>query len=253
MQDLTLTIIQCELAWEDPEANLAMFDRRLDQSIQETDLVVLPEMFTTGFSMNAIDLAQDMNGPAVAWMRTAAEHHRVDITGSMIIRDGRHYYNRLIWAKPGGMLMTYDKRHLFRMSGEHETYSAGDRTITVELKGWHIRPFICYDLRFPIWTRNKKKQYDLAIFVANWPAPRSMHWETLLRARAIENLCYVVGVNRVGTDGNGLPYDGKSAIIDPAGAVLFQQKETPVVHTQTLSRDVLTSYRKAFPAWMDAD
>jgi len=139
------------------------------------------------------------------------------------------------------------------MSGEHETYSAGDRTITVELKGWHLRPFICYDLRFPVWTRNNKNQYDLAIFVANWPAPRSRHWETLLRARAIENLCYVVGVNRVGTDGNGLPYDGKSAIIDPAGEVLFQQKDTPVVRTQTLSHDVLTSYRKVFPAWMDAD
>ena len=253
MRDLTVTLIQCELTWENPEVNLAMFDRRLDQSVQETDLVVLPEMFSTGFSMHALELAQDMNGPAVAWMGAAAEHHRVDITGSMIIRDGQHYYNRLIWAKPEGSIMTYDKRHLFRMSGEHEIYSAGDRTITVELKGWHIRPFICYDLRFPIWTRNTKNQYDLAIFIANWPAPRSMHWETLLRARAIENLCYVVGVNRVGIDGNGLPYDGKSAIIGPAGEVLFQQKDTPVVHTQTLSRQVLTSYRKAFPAWMDAD
>jgi len=253
MQDLTVTLLQCELAWEDPEANLDMFDRHLDQSIHATDLVVLPEMFTTGFSMNALELAQDMNGPAVTWMRAAAEHHKVDITGSMIIRDGQHCYNRLIWAKPAGTLMTYDKRHLFRMSGEHETYSAGDHTITVELKGWHIRPFICYDLRFPAWTRNKKNEYDLAIFVANWPAPRSMHWETLLRARAIENLCYVAGVNRVGIDGNGLPYDGKSAIIGPAGEVLFQQKDTPAVHTQTLSHDALTSYRKAFPAWMDAD
>ena len=253
MQDLTVTILQCELAWEDPATNIRLFDKRLKQWVQQTDLVVLPEMFTTGFSMNARELAQDMNGPAVAWMRAASDRHGIDMAGSMIIRDGRHYYNRLIWAKPDGTLATYDKRHLFRMSGEHETYSAGEGTIIVELKGWRICPFICYDLRFPVWTRNNKKQYDLAIFVANWPAPRSMHWETLLRARAIENQCYVVGVNRVGTDGNGLPYDGKSAIIDPVGEILFQQKDAPAVHTQTLSCDVLTSYRETFPAWMDAD
>ena len=253
MQDLTVTILQCELAWEDPEANLRMFDNRLDRLDQPTDLVVLPEMFTTGFSMNASELAQDMAGPSVAWMRATAERLRIDLVGSMIIIDESRYYNRLIWAKPDRTLATYDKRHLFRMSGEHETYSSGDRTVIVELKGWQICPFICYDLRFPVWTRNSKKQYDLALFVANWPAPRSVHWETLLKARAIENLCYVVGVNRVGMDGNGLPYDGKSAIIDPKGDVLFQQKDTPVMHTETLSHDVLTSYRKAFPAWMDAD
>lgn len=253
MQDLTVTIVQSELVWEDPAANLTAFDKRLEASTQQTDLVVLPEMFTTGFSMNALKLAQDMGGEAVAWMREASARYGADIAGSMIIRDGQRHYNRMIWAKPDGTLQTYDKRHLFRMSGEHEIYSAGDQAVTVGLKGWNIRPFICYDLRFPVWTRNAEKQYDLAVFVANWPAPRSMHWETLLRARAIENQCYVVGVNRVGTDGNNLPYDGKSAVIDPTGKVLFQQKDTPAIHTQTLSHDVLTSYRDAFPAWMDAD
>lgn len=253
MQDLNVTIFQSELAWEDPAANLSSFDKRLDQSTRLGDLVVFPEMFTTGFTMNAPELAQEMDGTAVAWMRETSARHKVHITGSMIIRDGQRYYNRLIWAKPDGELMTYDKRHLFRMSGEHEIYSAGDRTIIVEIEGWKICPFICYDLRFPVWTRNIKKRYDLALFVANWPAPRSMHWETLLRARAIENQCYVVGVNRVGTDGNGLPYDGKSAFIDPTGKVLFQQKDTPVIHTETLSCDVLTTYRESFPAWMDAD
>lgn len=253
MQDLTVTILQCELAWEDPAANLAFFDNRLEQSIEQTDLVVLPEMFTTGFSMNARELAQDMDGSAVAWIQEASARHQVDITGSMIIREGQRYYNRLIWAKPDGTLQTYDKRHLFRMSGEHEVYSAGSQTITVGLKGWNIRPFVCYDLRFPAWTRNVKKQYDLAVFVANWPAPRSMHWTTLLKARAIENQCYVIGVNRVGTDGNGLPYDGNSSIIDPMGTVLYQQKDTPVIHTAKLTFDTLTSYRKSFPAWMDAD
>lgn len=253
MQDLTVTLLQCELAWENPAANLSFFEESFEQSIQQTDLVVLPEMFTTGFSMNARELAQDMDGTAVTWIRETSARHQVDITGSMIIRDGQRYYNRLIWAKPDGTLQTYDKRHLFRMSGEHEVYSAGNQPILVELKGWNIRPFVCYDLRFPAWTRNVKKQYDLAIFVANWPAPRSMHWKTLLRARAIENQCYVIGVNRVGTDGNGLPYDGNSSIIDPMGTVLYQQKDTPAIHTEKLTFDTLTSYRKSFPAWMDAD
>ncbi len=253
MQDLTVTLLQCELAWENPAANLSFFEKSFEQSIQQTDLVVLPEMFTTGFSMNARELAQDMDGTAVKWIRETSARHQVDITGSMIIRDGQRYYNRLIWAKPDGILQTYDKRHLFRMSGEHEVYSAGNQPIIVELKGWNIRPFVCYDLRFPAWTRNVKKQYDLAIFVANWPAPRSMHWKTLLRARAIENQCYVIGVNRVGTDGNGLPYDGNSSIIDPMGAVLYQQKDTPAIHTERLTFDILESYRESFPAWMDAD
>ena len=253
MQDLTVTILQCELAWENPAANLSFFENQFEHSIQQTDLVVLPEMFTTGFSMNAQELAQGMDGTAVVWLLETAARYKVDITGSVIIRDGQRYYNRLIWAKPDGTLQTYDKRHLFRMSGEHEIYSAGNQTITVELKGWKIRPFVCYDLRFPLWTRNVKKQYDLAIFVANWPAPRAMHWKTLLRARAIENQSYVIGVNRVGTDGNSQPYDGNSSIVDPMGTLLYQQKDMPAIHTEKLNFDALTSYRESFPAWMDAD
>ncbi|MBW1890304.1 MAG: amidohydrolase [Deltaproteobacteria bacterium] len=253
MQDLNVTIIQCELAWEDPAANLSFFNRCFDRSMQPTDLVVLPEMFTTGFSMNARVLAQEMNGAAVEWIRNTSATHHVDITGSIIVREEGRHYNRLLWAKPDGSLHIYDKKHLFRMSGEHEVYSAGSQRITVELKGWNIRPFICYDLRFPSWTRNAGNQYDVAVYVANWPAPRSMHWRTLLKARAIENQSYVIGVNRVGQDGNGLPYDGNSSIIDPLGTVLYQQKDEPSIHTASLSYETLTAYRESFPAWMDAD
>ena len=253
MQDLKVTIVQCELAWEDPTANLAFFDRCFHESIGATDLVVLPEMFTTGFSMNAGSLAQEMSGDTVAWMRETAARSKAVVTGSFIARDGDRFYNRLVWARPDGTASHYDKRHLFRMSGEHEVYSAGKSIITETLKGWRLRPFVCYDLRFPTWTRNVDNAYDAAVFVANWPAPRSMHWRTLLRARAIENLSYVIGVNRVGEDGNQRVYDGSSSILGPAGEILFQRQNESVIHTQTLSFASLAAYRESFPAWMDAD
>jgi len=253
MRDLKVTLIQTSLFWENIEKNISLFDEKIDGINDKTDLIVLPEMFTTGFSMNAEKLAQDMKGASVEWLIKKATGRQTDITGSVIIRENGRYFNRLLWAKPDGTLLYYDKRHLFRMTGENKVYSGGDSNITVELKGWRIRPFICYDLRFPVWTRNLNNSYDVAVFIANWPQKRSYHWKTLLLARAIENQCYVIGVNRVGEDGNGYYHSGDSSVIDPAGNILFRKQDEESVYTASLSYPVLQEYRGSFPAWMDAD
>ncbi len=253
MPDLSITLLQVDTVWEDIDANLTRFDRAVEQIPAPTHLIVLPEMFSTGFTMNAQRLAQDMAGSGVQWIRAKAREKRADVAGSLIIRERGRYFNRLVWAKPDGTLLTYDKRHLFRMAGEDRVYCPGKERLTVSLNSWRIRPFICYDLRFPVWCRNWNNAYDVALFVANWPKARSGHWKTLLSARAIENQCYVVGLNRVGKDGNGLSYSGDSRIIDPEGTVLFEKAHAPVIVTHTLSRKRLKAYREAFPAWMDAD
>ena len=253
MRNIKVTLIQAELIWEDIGANLSMFDALIDAIQDDTQLVVLPEMFTTGFTMNAVNLAQDMEGTSITWLRNKSRQTKVDIVGSIIASDSGKFFNRLIWVKPEGGIFTYDKRHLFRMAGEDNVYSAGNKNITIDMSGWRIRPFICYDLRFPIWTRNIDNAYDTAIFIANWPERRSSHWKLLLQARAIENQCYIIGVNRVGIDGNGHPYCGDSSVIDPWGNVLFHQHRDPCVKTIELSYDVLTKCRESFPAWMDAD
>jgi len=210
-------------------------------------------MFTTGFTMNARDLAQDMEGSVVKWLRLKSNEISTDIVGSVIIREDGRYYNRLLWATPEGKMFIYDKRHLFRFAGEDKVYSVGTRNITVELQRWKIRPFICYDLRFPVWTRNINNQYDIALFIANWPKKRSRHWKALLIARAIENQCYVIGVNRVGRDGNGIIYNGDSSIIDPEGKILFQKSGKECIYSTDLPYKPLKKYREVFPAWMDAD
>ncbi len=253
MNDLKITLIQTALFWEDIESNLSMFNKKIDQITDDTDLIVLPEMFNTGFSNKAQNLAEDMTGKSTEWIKRKSRQKKVDITGSLIIRENGKYYNRLIWAKPDGNFYIYDKKHLFQMSGEDKTFSPGEKNILVELAGWKIRPFICYDLRFPAWTRNIENRYDVAVFVANWPEMRSFHWKLLLQARAVENQCFVIGVNRVGKDGNGHPFSGDSSVIDPRGNILFQQKNEEVVHTATLSYSILEEYRESFPAWMDAD
>jgi len=253
MQDLNVTLIQTRLAWEDISSNLSMFDEKIDSINEETDLIILPEMFTTGFSMNAERLAVEMDNASVIWMRDKSRKINADIMGSIMIMENHKYYNRLIWIKPDGRLFTYDKRHLFRVMDEDKTYTAGNNLITVEIKGWKIRPFICYDLRFPAWIRNLNNRYDAAVFIANWPEPRSVHWKTLLCARSIENLCYVIGVNRVGKDGNGILFKGDSSVIDPTGMVLFQKPDLNYIHTARLSWSFLQEYRKNFPAWLDAD
>jgi predicted amidohydrolase len=253
MQDLNVTLIQADLHWENIEANLEMFDARIDAIAEPCDLIVLPEMFSTGFSMSAETLAEPMSGKAVSWMQAKARVSKTVIAGSLIIGQSDKYYNRLVWARPDGSLATYDKKHLFRYADEDSVYTAGDERITLDLNGWRVRPFICYDLRFPIWCRNLDLAYDLALFVANWPSRRSAHWRKLLVARAIENQSYVMGVNRVGIDGNGHAYDGASAIINPLGEPVFETADKAITQTAALSYGQLADYRKAFPAWKDAD
>lgn len=253
MPDLAITLIQSELVWEDIQANLDRFDAEIEAINQETDLIILPEMLSTGFSMKPETLAEEMDGAAVTWMRKKAAATQTVITGSVMIRGAGRFFNRLIWAQPDGAIQTYDKKHLFRYAGEDKVYTPGEKRLTVELSGWKIRPFICYDLRFPIWTRNLNLAYDLAIFVANWPQRRAPHWRTLLRARAIENQSYVAAVNRVGRDGNGIHYSGDSAVIDPLGKVMFEKSNDTCTATLHLSKKTLNEYRRQFPAWKDAD
>jgi predicted amidohydrolase len=253
MQDLTVTLIQTDLIWEDIDANLDLLDRKMDDITEKTDLIILPETFSTGFTMNAKKLAEPMNGRAASWISEKAVQKKAHVLGSVIIEDDRKYYNRLIWAKPDGGILTYDKKHLFRMAREHEVFSAGNARLTVEVNGWKIRPFICYDLRFPIWCRNLGNAYDTAIFIANWPAKRAPHWKLLLPARAVENQCYVIGVNRVGKDGKGFFYSGNSSVIDPMGNVRFTCAGDDCVYTETLTYDRVQEYRETFAAWQDAD
>lgn len=253
LPDLKVTLVQTALFWEDIAANLAMFDEKLALVSQETDLIVLPEMFSTGFSMAAPAHAEDMDGRAVRWIDAKSREKGVDIVGSVMIREGSLFFNRLLWARPDGVLLTYDKRHLFRMAGEEKVYSAGRSLLTITLCGWKIRPFICYDLRFPVWTRNIGNAYDVAVFLANWPEKRSVHWQKLLTARAIENQCFVIGVNRVGRDGHGFDFSGDSTVIDPTGVDLFTLRYVPGIHTVRLPAHTLSGYRTDFPAWMDAD
>ncbi len=253
MRDLKVTVIQEELVWEDIEANIAVFDKKLDGLNVKTDLIVLPEMFTSGFSMNAAKLAQTMSGAAVTWLLEKAGAIQADIVSSVIIKEQGCFFNRLLWVKPDGRLMSYDKRHLFRLAGEEKVYTAGNQKLIVELHGWKISPFVCYDLRFPIWTRNLNNAFDATIFIANWPEVRAHHWKSLLRARAIENQCYTIGVNRLGTDGNNISYSGDSSIIDPLGNISFQSAYASCIYTTELSASTLAMVREKFPVWMDAD
>ncbi len=249
---LRVTLVQTELAWQDPAANRHRLAAHFRGLVGHTDLVVLPEMFSTGFSMAAAELAEDMDGPTVDWMREEAAALGCVIAGSLIIRDGGRCYNRLIWARPDGSLEHYDKRHLFRLAGEQEHYAAGSRRLVVALKGWRVCPMICYDLRFPVWSRSRG-DYDLLLYVANWPQRRALAWSTLLRARAIENQGYVVGVNRIGKDGNGTIYAGDSVAVDFLGQPLSSEGGGDRVETAVLDLESLRAYRDSFPVHLDAD
>ncbi len=255
---LNVTLLQASLYWHDPVANRAMLEERIFSLREPTDLIVLPEMFTTGFTMNASSVAEPMNLTTFRWMKQMAAQTKAVVTGSYVVQEKGNYFNRLVWMQPDGQFDTYDKRHLFRMAGEDTIYTAGTRRIVKEWKGWRICPLICYDLRFPVWSRNQSEtfadfDYDLLLYVANWPAPRRNAWNTLLQARAIENLSYVVGVNRVGEDGNNHPYTGDSAVIDFKGDILFRQTDSEIAHQQNLSLDELQTFRNRFPANLDAD
>ncbi|MBS7663643.1 amidohydrolase [Pseudomonas lalucatii] len=252
LPDLQLALVQSELAWHDPAANRTHFEALL-APLEGVDLVVLPEMFSTGFSMDSARLAEPENGPSTVWLQEQARRLQAVVTGSLIIQaaDGS-YRNRLLWACPDGSLVHYDKRHLFRMAGEHKHFAAGEEQVLLELKGWRVRPLICYDLRFPVWSRDPHGT-DLLLYTANWPAARRQHWNRLLPARAIENLCYVAAVNRVGEDGRGHAYSGDSQVLDFQGEALLDAEAAAGVFRIALSGAALAGYRERFPAYLDAD
>lgn len=261
-RDITVTAIQSQLFWEDKAANLHMFGEKLRSLEEATDLLVLPEMFTTGFSMRVNKLAEQTDGPTLAWMQKQAANLNSVVTGSIIAEDGGKYFNRLLWVSPDGTYVYYDKRHLFRLAEEDKHYTQGTKKIIVDLHGWKVCPLVCYDLRFPVWSRNKWEKkgskmtadFDLLVYLANWPERRSKVWKTLLMARAMENNCFVVGVNRVGNDGDNVMHAGESAIIDFKGehmktAIIAREE----IISSVLSFQLLSEFRKSFPAGMDAD
>jgi omega-amidase len=255
---MNITLLQPDLYWHDPVANRAMLEEHIFGLSEPTDLIVLPEMFTTGFTMAAAAVAEPMNLTTFRWLKQMAAQTGAVVTGSYVVQEKGQYFNRLIWMQPDGQFDIYDKRHLFRMAGEDTIYTPGTNRIVKVWKDWRICPLICYDLRFPVWSRNTRSdsssfEYDLLLYVANWPAARRNAWNVLLQARAIENLSYVVGVNRVGTDGHGHLYSGDSAVIDYKGEVLFRQSDSEIAHQQTLSLDELRAFRTKFPADLDAD
>lgn len=251
---LTFSLIQPHMAWEDQSANLQHYEALIQGNSAPGQIVLLPEMFSTGFSMQPAPLAETMDGPTVQWMKDTAARHRIILCGSLIIAADGNFYNRLIWMQPDGAHYHYDKRHLFTYAGEHEQYTPGNKKLIVQVNGWRICPLICYDLRFPVFSRNDAAQpYDVLLYVANWPEKRRNAWQTLLRARAIENQCYVAGVNRVGRDGNGHDYAGDSALISPLGETIWQAGSGECVQAWTLDKALLTDYRAAFPALNDAD
>ena len=260
MHNLRVSLVQGETRWHDPAANREYYGELVAPLHGITDLVVLPETFTSGFSNEAIGDAETMDGPTVAWIREQAFRLDAAVTGSVQLRTDEGVFNRMLFATPDGNLAHYDKRHLFSFAREHERYAAGHDRVTVEWRGWRILLQVCYDLRFPVFSRNRfdverpgLPDYDLALYVANWPSSRAYPWQTLLRARAIENLCYVVGVNRVGTDGNGLHYSGDSAVIDFLGQPVSECMDEPVVATTTLQAAELLAHRQRFPALRDGD
>lgn len=259
MQDLTVTLVQSDLFWEDRSANLASFENKIRSIAEPTELVLLPEMFTTGFSMRPEALAEGMDGTGVEWMRRLAAERRIILAGSMMMRDGDRYYNRLIWMLPDGQFGCYDKRHCFGLAGEPVHYSTGRKRLIASAKGWRVNLCICYDLRFPVWSRQstalgaERPEYDLLVYVANWPEVRIHAWRSLLVARAIENQCYVAGVNRVGPDGNGIGHDGHSMVVDPLGNILCEEIGHEAIKTIRLDRGHLENVRKRMPFWRDAD
>ena len=283
MSTLTITTIQADLQWEDKTANLRHLEEMILGIAQPTEIVILPEMFSTGFSMRPEALAEPMDGSTMGWMKKIAAEKKIILTGSLIIEEGGHYFNRLIWMLPNGQFGYYDKRHRFAYAGEDEKYTAGNKRLIASVKGWKINLLVCYDLRFPVWSRQGSArgaagaaslpgagegetgatperapgagslEYDLLIYVANWPERRSHAWKTLLQARAIENQSYTVGVNRVGKDGNDIHYGGDSMIVDPLGEVLYQGSPEEGMFTYTLRKEKLEEARSRYPFWRDAD
>ncbi|GAB4199436.1 MAG: amidohydrolase [Bacteroidia bacterium] len=253
---MKIALVQTFLHWENKEKNLSHFDSILDHCEEAADLFVLPEMFTTGFTMNNKNLGESVNRGTAEWMVNKASEKNACITGSFISTDGENYYNTLLWAYPDGRFQFYHKRHLFRMAGEHLHYSAGNWKIICEYKGFRFLPLICYDLRFPIWSRNQfgtPQEYDVLIYVANWPEVRIDAWKKLLYARAIENLSYAIGVNRIGTDGTNKTYNGQSMAVDFKGECIATAEDKDIIKIVDLNKQELVTFREKFPAYLDAD
>ena len=258
MQDITVALVQSDLVWENMDANLERFGKLLDHVPTATDLVILPEMFSTGFSIKSDVNAQTMEGQTLRWMKQKASRLNMVVTGSILTKAGNEIFNRLFWVQPDGDVKKYDKRHLFRFAGEHKILSGGTEKLIVRLKGWKIQPLICYDLRFPVWSKNRFQNgtydFDLLLYVANWPEARNYAWKNLLIARAIENQAFCVGVNRVGTDEYGNLHSGDSMIIDPKGKILAKGEPfNQEIITTTLHYDYLLQSRKEFPVGLDWD
>lgn len=251
---LTFTLVQPDIAWEDKETNLRHYEQLLQGRTAPGQVIVLPEMFATGFSMAPERLAEPMSGRTVTWMRDLAASARCIVAGSAIIEEEGHYYNRFLWMQPDGQCGIYDKRHLFAYAGEGEHFTPGEKRVIARVNGWRICLQVCYDLRFPVWARNSGDEYDVLLYVANWPERRSLAWKTLLQARAIENMCYAVGVNRVGVDGKGIEYRGASSVFGPLGECLWQEEPgREAVHTISLDAEALRQSRTHFPFLKDAD
>lgn len=250
-EQLKLALIQSPLIWEHPDGNRELFSKKIASVSSDVDVVVLPEMFTTGFTMAPQRIPKVQTLETVQWMQDMASRHAFAIIGSIVYEEGMRHYNRLLFVKPDGSFSTYDKRHTFTLAGEHEKYTAGDKLLVETYKGFKICPLICYDLRFPVWSRNTH-DYDVLLYVANWPKPRIAAWDALLTARAIENMAYCVGVNRIGTDANGLSYTGHSGVYDALGKQLVFS-ETEAVLEVTLFKQHLLETRRALPFLKDRD
>lgn len=252
-ETLKVAVVQFDSVWENPSANRSKIDEWLFQTAKDTDVIFLPEMFTTGFSMNVDGLAEPMDGETVRWMKKCSSVHQLALCGSLIIREDDRYFNRLLFVEPSGEVHFYNKRHLFKMGNEEKHFQQGTERLIIDYKGWRICPLICYDLRFPVWARNRN-EYDILVYSANWPQTRTEVWNTLLKARAIENQAYVVGANRVGVDGNIISYSGNSQLIDPKGNILSAIGDhlKGIVSARFLYSELM-KFRTDFPVLNDAD
>lgn len=260
-ETLNITIVQNDLKWEDKKSNLDSFEKKIKEHNDKMEIVFLPEMFSTGFSMQPSIHAETMEGQTVQWMKRIAAEKRIILAGSLMIKENDYFYNRLVWMLPNGESGVYDKRHLFAYAGEDEQYTSGNKRLIASVKGWKINLQVCYDLRFPVWARqtvpitetDSGPEYDVLVYVANWPDKRIHAWKTLLQARAIENQCYVVGVNRVGNDAKGNHYSGDSMIVDPLGQPLYNAGDKEEIFTYTLLSGQLNLVREKLPFLKDAD
>jgi len=255
LEDLMVAIVQPNIIWENKEENLSHLTRHIDVLIEEhpvVDLIVLPEMFSTGFTMNPQPHAETMDGPTIEWMKEISSENDLAICGSLIVEENSHIYNRFVFIQPHAEIVYYDKKHLFSYAGENKAFTAGNSRINILFKGWSINPFICYDLRFPVWCRNNNGA-DIMIFVANWPETRIVHWKNLLLARAIENQCYVIGANRVGEDNNNLVYNGQSCAVDPMGNILVNMEALDGFKLCHFQKSQISGTRDKLPFLKDID